>query len=125
MEERKMKTLKNFFKHLVRFSHQICFNTYKSCFIPGFFNMKGGFSMNESKKINSEIIDINGELLYTISEVAKLLKVNRNYVYALINGGYIRSIKLGCRKITRKALLEFLDKYDGIEFDENIIIKTE
>ena len=87
--------------------------------------MKGGFSMNESKKTNSEIIDINGELLYTISEVAKLLKVNRNYVYALINGGYIRSIKLGCRKITRKALLEFLDKYDGIEFDENINIKTE
>ena len=65
--------------------------------------MKGGFSMNESKKINSEIIDINGELLYTISEVAKLLKVNRNYVYALINGGYIRSIKLGCRKVTKKC----------------------
>ena len=79
----------------------------------------------KSKKIDNEALDINGELLYTISEVAKLLKVNRNYVYALITGGYIRSIKLVCRKITRKAPLEFLDKYDGIGFDENINIKTE
>lgn len=79
----------------------------------------------KSKKIDSEVLDINGELWYTVNEVAKLLKVNRNYVYALINGEYIRSIKLGCRKITRKALFEFLDKYDGIEFDENINIKAE
>ena len=40
--------------------------------------------MAESKKSNNEIIDTNTELLYTISEVAKLLKVNKNYVYALI-----------------------------------------
>lgn len=79
----------------------------------------------ESKKIDNKALDINGELWYTINKVAKLLKVNRNYVYALINGGYIRSIKLGCRKITRKALLEFLDKYDEIGFDENINIKAE
>ena len=76
--------------------------------------------MAESKKSNNEIIDTNTELLYTISEVAKLLKVNKNYVYALINGGYIRSIKLGCRKITRKALLDFLEEYDGSEFDESV-----
>ena len=69
--------------------------------------MKGGFSMSESKKINSEIIDINGELLYTISEVAKLLKVNRNYVYALINGRYIRSINLGSEKLQGKHCLNF------------------
>ena len=76
--------------------------------------------MAELKKSSNEIIDTNTELLYTISEVAKLLKVNKNYVYALINGGYIRSIKLGCRKITRKALLDFLEKYDGSEFDESV-----
>ncbi len=61
--------------------------------------MQSGFSMNENKKINGEILDINGELLYTISGVVKLLKVSRNYVYALINSGYIRSVKLGCGKI--------------------------
>ncbi len=76
--------------------------------------------MAELKNSSNEIIDTNTELLYTISEVAKLLKVNKNYVYALINGGYIRSIKLGCRKITRKALLDFLEEYDGSEFDESV-----
>ena len=61
------------------------------------------------------------KLIYTISEVAALLKVNRNFVYSLINNGHLISIKLGSRKVTRKALLEFLDKYDGdSEFDENI-----
>ena len=58
------------------------------------------------RKIDKNI-DSADELLYTISEVAALLKVNRNYVYSLINGGHLRSIKLGCRKITRKSLLQF------------------
>lgn len=55
------------------------------------------------------------ELLYTISEVASILKVNKNTVYHLINAGYLRSIKLGCRKITKKALLTFLEEYDGAD----------
>ena len=55
------------------------------------------------------------EVLYTISEVAALLKVNKNMIYGLINNGYLRSIKFGCRKVTRKAILEFLDQYDGQE----------
>ena len=62
------------------------------------------------RKIDKNIDNPN-ELLYTISEVSKILKVNKNYVYALINDGHLKSIKLGCRKVTRKALLEFLDKH--------------
>ena len=58
------------------------------------------------RKIDKNIDNPN-ELLYTISEVSKILKVNKNYVYALINDGHLKSIKLGCRKVTRKALLEF------------------
>ena len=34
---------------------------------------------------NPRIIDTNEDLVYTIKEVAELLKVNKNYVYALIN----------------------------------------
>lgn len=71
-----------------------------------------------------ESIDKTENLLYTISEVAIILKVNRNFVYSLINAGLIRSIKLGCRKITRKSLLEFLDKYDGLDFDKIMASKT-
>ncbi len=63
-------------------------------------------------------IDKSQDLLYTISEVAALLKVNRNYVYKLINKGYLRSIKLGCRKVTKKSLLQFLEQNDGMNFDE-------
>ncbi len=67
--------------------------------------------------------EIREELLYTISEVAKILKINKNFVYTLINNGHLRSIKLGCRKVTRKALLEFLDKYDGLDFDQILASK--
>ncbi len=69
---------------------------------------------------NPRIIDTNEDLVYTIKKVAELLKVNKNYVYALINKGLLRSTKLGCRKVTRKALIEFLEENDGLNFDEII-----
>ena len=71
-----------------------------------------------------EFIDKTENILYTISEVSKLLKVNRNFVYTMINSGLLRSIKLGCRKVTRKSLLEFLEKYDGLDFDEILASKN-
>ena len=82
--------------------------------------------MSEKNKAKSaENIAKLEEIVYTISEVATLLKVNRNFVYTLISNGYLRSIKLGCRKVTRKSLLEFLNKYDGIEnFDEKTPANT-
>ena len=64
-------------------------------------------------KIYMDNLNADSEVLYTIAEVASLLKVNKNMVYQLINKGYLRSIKFGCRKVTRKALLDFLEKYDG------------
>lgn len=57
-------------------------------------------------------------VLYTVDEVAKLLKVNKNYVYDLISNGYIKSMKLGRRKITKTSLDEFLIKYDGYDFSD-------
>ncbi len=65
------------------------------------------------------------DLLYTISEVAEILKINKNFVYKLINEGHLRSIKLGCRKVTKKSLLEFLDKYDGLDFDKILACKVD
>ena len=74
--------------------------------------------------LNSDTnIDKSEDLLYTISEVAALLKVNRNYVYKLINKGYLRSIKLGCRKVTKKSLIQFLEQNDGMDLDENDPLK--
>ena len=54
---------------------------------------------------STQIIDKNEDLVYTVREVAGLLKVNKNYVYALIDKGLLRSTKLGSRKVTRQALI--------------------
>lgn len=53
------------------------------------------------------------DVLYTVSEVAKLIKTNTNYVYELIKKGFLPALKLGSYKIRRTALLEFLEKYEG------------
>lgn len=53
------------------------------------------------------------DILYTVSEVAKLIKCNTNYVYDLIRKGFLPALKLGSYKVRRAALLEFLEKYEG------------
>lgn len=53
------------------------------------------------------------EILYTVVEVAKLIKTNTNYVYDLIRKGFLPALKLGSYKVRRTALLEFLEKYEG------------
>ena len=69
-------------------------------------------------------LESTAQVLYTISEVAELLKVNKNTVYQLIRCGYLRSIKFGCRKVTRKAISDFLDQYDGTELTMEPIEST-
>ena len=46
------------------------------------------------------------EVLYTVSEVSKLLKTNPNYVYELINKGFLPALKLGSLKIRRSSFLK-------------------
>lgn len=46
-------------------------------------------------------------MLFTVSEVAKLLKVNRNFVYDLIRNGELEAVKVGSIKVTKEAV----DKY--------------
>ena len=67
---------------------------------------------------NSRIIDTSVDLVYTIKEIGELLMFNKKYVYVLKNEELMRSTKLGCRKVTRKALIEFLEENDGLNFDE-------
>ena len=35
------------------------------------------------------------DVLYTVAEVAKLIKTNTNYVYELIKKGFLPALKLG------------------------------
>lgn len=53
------------------------------------------------------------DVLYTVDEVAKLLKTNRDYVYKLHRTGLLRFIKLGRLKCRRTTLEEFLARYEG------------
>lgn len=51
--------------------------------------------------------------LYTVKEVAKIMKVNVHRVYDLIRAGLLPALKLGSIKIRKESLEEFLRKYDG------------
>lgn len=53
------------------------------------------------------------EILYTVKETAKLLKVNSNYVYDLIKKEMLPALKLGSFKIRRTSLLNFVKENEG------------
>ena len=52
---------------------------------------------------------MNNEMLYTVTEVAKLLKVNRTFVYELINRGELPAVKIGSLKIRKTTLEKYLE----------------
>lgn len=58
------------------------------------------------------------EYLYTVEEVATILKVNKNAVYDLIRKGILIALKLGRLKITKGTLIRFLRDYDGKDLSD-------
>ncbi|MBR3770517.1 MAG: helix-turn-helix domain-containing protein [Lachnospiraceae bacterium] len=56
--------------------------------------------------------------LYTVKEVAKIMKVNVHRVYDLIHAGLLPALKLGSIKIRAESLNEFLKKYDGMDLTD-------
>lgn len=54
-------------------------------------------------------------MLYTVTEVAKMLKVNRNFVYKIINDGELEAVKIGSIKVKREALNRYIERsiYNG------------
>lgn len=65
----------------------------------------------------------NRDYLYTVEEVAQILKVNKNSVYDLINTNVIKALKLGRLKITRFELLKFLKDHNGKDLSDLSNIK--
>ena len=47
-------------------------------------------------------------MLYTVTEVAKMLKVNRNFVYKIINTGELEAVKIGSIKVRKEALNQYI-----------------
>lgn len=58
--------------------------------------------------------------LYTVAEIAEILKVNKNVVYELINSGELLVIKgVGRMKISEEAFYNYIKKIEGTE-DETV-----
>ena len=47
-------------------------------------------------------------MLLTVSEVAKALKVNRNFVYKLIKDGELEAVRIGSIKVREDKLNEYI-----------------
>lgn len=48
-------------------------------------------------------------MLLTVAEVAKMLKVNRNFVYNLINNGELEAVRVGSIKVRKEALNQYVN----------------
>ena len=48
-------------------------------------------------------------MLLTVAEVAKELRVNRNFVYKLINTGELEAVKIGSIKVKKEALTKYVN----------------
>lgn len=62
-------------------------------------------------------------VIYTVKEVACLLKTNVDYVHALRKAGLLPFLKLGQYKVRRDALLDFLCKYEGYDLTNPFYVK--
>jgi len=64
------------------------------------------------------------DMLYTVPEVAAILKTNVDYVYKLQRAGLIRFMKIGRLKCRKSTLEQFLEKYDGYDISDPFNIQT-
>ena len=63
------------------------------------------------------------DMLYTVPEVAEILKSNTDYVYKLQRSGLLKFMKMGRWKCRKTTLEEFLAKYDGMDITDPFNIK--
>lgn len=57
-------------------------------------------------------------LIYTVQEVASILHSSPNYIYELINYGYLPAIKLGSLKVLKTTLERFLLQNEGKDLSD-------
>jgi excisionase family DNA binding protein len=70
------------------------------------------------KKINERKNTMDNQILLTVKETANVLRVNVNFVYALINAGLLPALKLGSLKIRRESVINFLTEYEGMDLSD-------
>lgn len=65
-------------------------------------------------------MDFKDRIIFTVGEVAEILSLRNDVVIDLIDKGYIRAMRLHGQHITKKALLEFINKYDGVDIGNEL-----
>lgn len=58
------------------------------------------------------------QMIFTIEEVARILKTSKQYTYMLVKGGFLVGLKLGRLKVTRSELVRFLNENQGKDFTD-------
>ena len=61
---------------------------------------------------------MNERLIYTVQEVASILHSSPNYIYDLINAGYLPAIKLGSLRVLKTSLERFLIQNEGKDLSD-------
>ena len=62
-------------------------------------------------------------ILYTVKEVAALLKTNVDYVHKLRKAGLLPFLKLGQYKVRKQTLDDFLLRYEGKDLSDPFEVK--
>lgn len=58
------------------------------------------------------------DMLYTVPEVAEILKTNVDYVYKLQKSGLLKFLKLGRLKCRKSSLEKFLETFEGYDITD-------
>ncbi len=70
-----------------------------------------------------EVSQITPDVLYTVKEVAELLKTNVDYVHKLRKAGLLPFLKIGQYKVRKQSLELFLETYEGKDLTDPFNIK--
>ncbi len=63
------------------------------------------------------------EILYTVKEIAKMIRTNPSYVYKLIEARRISVLKLGSLKIRKSSFDKFLEESMGKDLTDPFNVK--
>ncbi len=70
-----------------------------------------------------EKVDVDNQVLFTVKEVAILLKTNIDYVHKLRKAKLLPFLKLGQYKVRKDDLIDFLERYRGMDITDPFNVK--
>ena len=70
-----------------------------------------------------EVSQTTPDILYTVKEVAELLKTNIDYVHKLRKAGILPFLKIGQYKVRKQSLELFLERYEGKDLTDPFDVK--